>query len=66
MWCVLRFTQPHVADAKGGHGKEFTYKNKNKKEYLVSRFPVDTYLTQYYAGDVTALSTVCCNITAIA
>ena len=27
MWCVLGLTRPHVADAKGGRGKENTKKN---------------------------------------
>jgi len=37
MWCVLGLTWPHVADAKGGHGKEITKKanKKNIKEYWV-------------------------------
>ena len=35
MWCILRLTQPHVADAKGGHGKEIAKTTeKGKKEIL--------------------------------
>ena len=31
MWCILGLTQPHVADAKGGRGKEIAKTTEKDK-----------------------------------